>query len=168
MKLFMFYIGGDCKNSNIELHDVRFCVGETAESCHDDLRRQWWGNPTSLHLDCWGPVDHADGFDLTLTTTPPPEQPEKLFFLNLGGYDPAEFRELHKNVLMVAPDAKAAIARALKEMRGWSLPHRDRIFEVEKVINLNALLLGRNYFLILTPTSTPKRSAFMCKYVRLA
>lgn len=53
MKLFMFYIGGDCANSNIELHDVRFSIGETAEECRDDLRRQWWGEPKSLHLDCW-------------------------------------------------------------------------------------------------------------------
>jgi hypothetical protein len=41
MKLFMFYVGGDCGNSNIELHDVRFSAGETPEACHEDLRRQW-------------------------------------------------------------------------------------------------------------------------------
>jgi hypothetical protein len=28
MKLFMFYVGGDCGNSNIELHDVRFSAGD--------------------------------------------------------------------------------------------------------------------------------------------
>jgi hypothetical protein len=134
----------------------------------DDLRRQWWGDPASLHVDCWGPVDQADGFDLTLTTTPPPKQPEKLFFLNLGGYDPAEFEELHKNVLLVAPNAKTAIARALEEIRGWSLPHRDRIFEVEKVINLNVPLLSRGHFLILKTSLTLKQSAFTCKCVRLA
>ena len=62
MKLFMFYVGGNCGNSNVELHDVRFSIGETAEDCHDDLRRQWWGDPESLHLDCWGAVEQADGF----------------------------------------------------------------------------------------------------------
>ena len=36
----------------------------------------------------------------------------KLFFVNLGGYDPDEFTELHKNVLLVAPDAKTAKAKA--------------------------------------------------------
>ena len=67
----MFYIGGDCGNSNIELHDIRFSVGNRAEDCYDDLRRQWWGDPESLHLDCWGPVEQVDGFDVSLTTTPP-------------------------------------------------------------------------------------------------
>ena len=56
MKLYMFYVGGDCGSSNIELHDIRFSVGETPEDCFDDLRRQWWGEPKSLHLDSWGAV----------------------------------------------------------------------------------------------------------------
>ncbi|MGC1555455.1 MAG: DUF1543 domain-containing protein, partial [Bradyrhizobium sp.] len=55
----MFYVGGNCGNSNVELHDVRFSIGEAAEDCHDDLRRQWWGEPRSLHLDCWGAVEQA-------------------------------------------------------------------------------------------------------------
>lgn len=38
----MFYVGGNCGNSNVELHDVRFSIGETPEDCHDDLREQWW------------------------------------------------------------------------------------------------------------------------------
>src|SRR6202000_32331 len=67
VKLFMFYIGGNCGNSNIELHDVRFSIGESPEDCYDDLRRQWWGEPKSLHLDCWGIVEQADGYDVTLT-----------------------------------------------------------------------------------------------------
>jgi hypothetical protein len=28
MKLFMFYVGGNCGNSNVELHDVRFSIGD--------------------------------------------------------------------------------------------------------------------------------------------
>src|SRR5258708_13927838 len=50
MKHFMFYVGGDCGNSNVELHDVRFSVGETPQDSSADLRRQWWGDAKSLHL----------------------------------------------------------------------------------------------------------------------
>jgi hypothetical protein len=67
LNLFSFYIGGKYRNSNIELHDIRFSVGEKAEDCYEDLRRQWWGDPESLHLDCWGRVNQADGFDVTVT-----------------------------------------------------------------------------------------------------
>ena len=167
MKLFMLYVGGDCGNSNIELHDVRFSVGEVPEACYDDLRRQWWGEPKSLHLDSWGAVEQADGFDVTVVTCPPPAQPEKLFFLNLGGYDPSEFGELHKNILIVAHDMKTAIARALDGVRGWSLRHRDRILEVEKAINLNELFQGQGYYLSLSPARQERPFIFACKYLRL-
>jgi hypothetical protein len=165
MKLYMFYIGGNCGNSNIELHDVRFSIGETPEACYDDLRRQWWGEPRSLHLDCWGAVEQADGFDVTVsTTTEPLTNSANLFFVNLGGYDPAEFGELHRNVLLVAPDANAAKARALAEVQGWSQPHRDKLFEVEKTLDITALTRNYGRPLTLIKATTKQPFNFVCKY----
>jgi hypothetical protein len=168
MKLFMFYIGGNCGNSNVELHDVRFSIGETPEDCHADLRRQWWGDAKSLHLDCWGAVEQADGFDITLTNKAAREDFGKLFFVNLGGYDPAEFSELHKNILLVASDAKAAKARALEQIRGWASPHRDRQFEVEMAVDVSALMQSHGRFLSLTPATREKPFSFVCNYLPIA
>lgn len=165
MKLFMFYIGGDCGNSNVELHDVRFSVGETPEDCRDDLRRQWWGDPKSLHLDCWGEVEQADGYDVALSAETSPEMPERLFFVNLGGYDRSEFSELHKNVLLVAPSVKSATSRALAQIRTWSLPHKDNIFEVEKAVDITAMLAEHGVSLTLTKAVTEKPFQFECDYV---
>ena len=139
MTLFMFYVGGDCGHSNVELHDVRFSVGETAEDCRADLRKQWWGDPKSLHLDRWGEVEQADGY-VALAPGRAPAGTEKLFFVNLGGYDPDEFSGLHKNILLVAPDAKAATAEALTRIRSWALPHKDNVFEVEKAVDVTGLM----------------------------
>lgn len=166
MKLFMFYIGGDCGSSNIELHDVRFSVGEKAEDCYDDLRRQWWGDPKSLHLDCWGAVEQADGFDITLTREPSNDA-HKLFFLNMGGYDPGQFEELHKNVLLVGKTPHEVMMRALKELKIWKSPHRDAILEVEKTICVNDALNNTGYFLHLTPALGEKPFAFTCQYKKL-
>jgi len=165
MKLFMFYIGGNCGNSNIELHDVRFSVGNTPEDCHEDLRRQWWGDPKSLHLDCWGPVEQADGFDVTLTTTPQDDVASRLFFVNLGGYSPREFGELHKNVLIVASDAKAAKAKALTQISDWSQPHKDQLFEIEKAIDVTAFMAGYGCFLALEPATVARPFVFRCEYL---
>jgi hypothetical protein len=164
-KLFMFYVGGNFRNSNVELHDVRFSIGNTPEDCHEDLRRQWWGDPESLHLDCWGAVEQADGFDIALTKDAPRGDANKLFFVNLGGYDPAEFTELHKNVLLVVPDANAAKARAKAGIRHWATPHKDRLFEVEQAVDLTALMQGYGYSLQLTKAATEKPFAFVCKYL---
>ena len=168
MKLYMFYVGGNCGNSNVELHDVRFSIGETPEDCHDDLREQWWGDPESLHLDCWGAVEQADGFDVVLTKDVLHEGTGKLFFVNLGGYDAREFGELHRNLLLVAPDAKAAKARALSQIGSWSLPHKDRLFEVEKAIDVTAQLEAYGYSLRLTPATEAKPFKFVCDYLPIA
>jgi hypothetical protein len=168
MKLFMFYVGGNCGNSNVELHDVRFSIGDTPEACHADLRRQWWGDARSLHLDCWGAVEQADGFDVELTDKASSEDFGKLFFVNLGGYDTREFTELHKNILLVAPDAKAAKAKALTQIQSWSVPHRDRQFEVEMAVDVSNLMQSYGRFLTLTPMTREKPFKFVCKYLPIA
>jgi Domain of Unknown Function (DUF1543) len=165
MKLFMFYIGGDCGNSNIELHDIRFSMGNRAEDCYDDLRRQWWGDSKSLHLDCWGAIEQADGFDVSLTTAPPGDMPAKLFFVNLGGYSAREFGELHSNVLIVAADAKAAKQKALARVNVWAQPHKDRLFEIEKAVDVTALMNTYGCFLTLTPATNEKPFRFHCEYL---
>jgi hypothetical protein len=165
MKLFMFYIGGDCGNSNIELHDIRFSVGSRAEDCYDDLRRQWWGDSKSLHLDCWGAVEQVDGFDICLETAPPDDMSAKLFFVNLGGYSALEFSELHSNLLIVAADAKAAKQKALVQVNGWAQPHKDRLFEIEKAIDVTALMQAYGCYLTLKPATNEKPFRFHCEYL---
>jgi hypothetical protein len=164
MKLFMFYVGGDCGNSNVELHDVRFSIGQTPEDCFEDLRRQWWGEPKSLHLDCWGAVEQADGYDLELSTIPPTEGQRKLYFVNLGGYDPAQFSELHRNILIVADDSDAAKQRAKAQIDHWHKPHKDKLFEIEKTVDISALLASRGYHLMLRPAVQERPFQFQCDY----
>jgi hypothetical protein len=163
----MFYVGGNCGNSNVELHDVRFSIGDVPEDCYDDLRRQWWGDPNSLHLDSWGIVEQADGYDVTLTTAPQNDASPKLFFVNLGGYDPREFGELHKNVLIAAPDIKLAKQKALEQVNDWVQPHKDRIFEIEQAIDLTALTGHYGYALSLKPAANQKPFVFQCLYLPL-
>ena len=165
MKLFMFYVGGDCANSNVELHDVRFSVGETPEDCRDDLRKQWWGDPKSLHLDCWGEVEQADGYDVAITPVVSEGGMDKLFFVNLGGYDPQEFGELHNNILLVAANARAATAKALTRIKSWALPHKDNVFEVEKAVDVTAMMSRYGCALTLIKASREKPFRFTCDYV---
>ena len=66
MKLFAFYIGGATKTSNIEVHDMRFVIGERMEDCFDSLRQQWWGTTASLHIDCLSELTSADSHRIVL------------------------------------------------------------------------------------------------------
>ena len=168
MKLFIVYVGGEVEQSNVELHDVRFCIGESIEDCYEDLRSQWWGTPESLHLDCWGVLEHADGHDVLLSKELPDEKTDKLYFVNLGGYTDKEFTELHENIFVVAPTDSKAKVRALKTVQHWQSPHRDYQYEIEKAVCLNDTVASSGYHIDLQSSEVEKPFNFTCRYVPIA
>jgi hypothetical protein len=159
MKLFAFYVGGETETSNTELHDMRFSVGQRMEDCYESLRRQWWGTPPSLHIDCWAELTHADGYSVTLRPEPF-GGPERLFFANLGGYDPDQFTELHSNVFVVVPDQPSAKSRGLAAINHWKGKHRDTLFEVEHILGLDEIAAAYGLHIHLAPLSKPRRFIF--------
>lgn len=164
MKLFVVYVGGEVEQSHIELHDVRFCIGETIEDCYDDLKNQWWGTPESFHLDCWGALEYADGYSVTLLKEAPSNVENKLYFVNLGGYVSKEFTEVHKNIFVVGPTESKAKVKALKTVQHWNSPHKDNQYEVEKAVCLNEAVESYGYHIALEKTDTEKEFQFTCKY----
>lgn len=164
----MIYVGGKTEKSNIEVHDLRFSVGEKIEDCYEDLRRDWWGIPESLHIDCWGILNHADGFNISLGNQNI-NQPEKLYFLNLGGYDPKEFTELHKNVLIVAETESKAKVKALKQILDWQAHHKDHQIDIEQTICLTDLMIKERLYIHLEKSSSaPEEFHFVSKYMPLS
>jgi hypothetical protein len=89
----------------------------------------------------------------------------KLFFVNMGGYSPLEFGELHSNVLIVAADSAAAKQKALGQVNDWSQPHKDRLFEIETAIDVTALMKSYGCFLTLKPATIQRPFAFDCEYL---
>lgn len=164
MKLFAIYIGGSTTTSLIELHDMRFVIAPAIEDTYDELKRDWWGTPESLHIDCWGELKSADGYNITLREHPQEGFDQKLYFVNLGGYDPTEFSELHKNVFVVAPTESKAKVKALKTILDWQSHHEDYTYDVEQAVNLSALAAAKSLYIHLEATDTPTPFAFSCKY----
>ena len=147
----------------IELHDVRFAVAEKMEDTYEELRKSWWGKPESLHLDCWGVLRSADGYNIHLKPEKP-EGDERLWFVNLGGYDPDEFSELHKNVFVVAPTESKAKVKALKTILDWKGHHKDEIYEVEKIYSVERAAREKSLYLHFEKTDTPLPFEFKCGY----
>lgn len=165
MKLFVIYIGGSTTKSLIELHDIRFVIANSIEETYDTIRKNWWGTPESLHLDAWGELTYADGFEITIqpkSTTAPSH--DKLYFLNLGGYDNKQFTELHHNTFVVAPDKKSAKIKAKAQIQHWEVPHTDSNLEVENVFSVGECLENSEFELMLTKTSKTKPFVFTCRY----
>jgi hypothetical protein len=86
--------------------------------------------------------------------------------VNLGGYDPADFAEQHRNMFVVAESVAEAKARAMATIPKWKDGHRDDFYEAEKAFALDAMVGERlHVHLIATGDSRPPR--FTCRYTPL-
>lgn len=131
--LFLVVLGGRVAGAHLELHDVRFVAGATVDDTLPELRRQWFGARKGLHLDSWMAVRFVDGYRVDLRPEPC-AGPERLWFVNLGGYDPQQLAEQHAFGLFVAASPQAAKAAARRRL----LPqvqqrHKDDLHPVEEV-----------------------------------
>lgn len=153
LKLFMVYVGGRAGQSNIELHDVRFVVGQRIEDTYDALRAQWYGEPRSLHVDSYMAVHNIDGYEVTISSTAATQE-EHLYFVNLGGYHAEEMAELHEFGLFVASSSGAAKARAKATLlQGSQSLHKDDLHQIDDCLQLDKV---GAYFLSLHRGGSPQ------------
>lgn len=142
---------------------MRFVVASTIEETYGDLLAQWWGRPGSLHVDCWSEIGQADGYEVSLMPEPF-EGRERLYYVNLGGYDGVDFAEKHRNVFVVADTLAGAKARAIKRAADWTDPHRDDLYEAEQAFALDEAASARRLYIHLRPSPLTGDPAFTCRY----
>ena len=129
--LFLVVLGGRLKGAHIELHDVRFVAGRTIDDTLPELRRQWFGERRSLHLDSWLRLGGVDGYRIELRREPF-EGPERLWFVNMGAYDPEQLAEQHAFGVFVATSPQSARAAARRRLLiGLQERHKDDLHEVK-------------------------------------
>ena len=132
--LFLVVLGGRLAGAQIELHDVRFVAGASIDDTLPALRRQWFGARKGLHLDSWMAVRFVDGYRVELRPEPF-AGPERLWFVNMGGYDPQQLAELHAFGVFVATSPQAAKAAARRRLLPQALErHKDDLHGVEDAL----------------------------------
>lgn len=113
MKLFMVLLGCTPKGRNTEQHDVFFGIGESIKDLVPDMIAFWPEAKGKLHLDGYRAVTNVNGFSVEVVAKGDSRVTDNaLFFLNLGGYKPEVFDELHYKILIVGSDKATAIAEA--------------------------------------------------------
>lgn len=153
MDLYVFYLGGNAGKSNIEVHDIQFAAVENPQDAWSLLRNRWFGDKDKVHLDGYGILRWADGYHITLAPTPA-TQTEKLYFVNVGGYQPGNLAELHAFDFFVAATPEQAKAKALQQLLpDADLRHKDNLKSVD-----DCLLLAKvgDYYLHLSPCEEGK------------
>lgn len=169
MKLFAVFLGGSHPRASIEVHDMRFVIGETLEATYPELRAGWWGKPGSLHIDGYAELSEVDGWQVELLPGPSPEAPRRaLWFVNLGGYAPGLFGEQHHYLFLAGTEKSDIWKRARSLAPNWSGRHKDNLFSVEDVIGVRELLSPDGWSLRLeTPAAGRAPLRLVSDYIRL-
>ena len=118
LSLFIVVLGGRSLKSNIEIHDVRWVLGESIEDTFPELRKQWLGKKSGLHIDSYKRIKYVDGYEIVLSKSnkdsliSPQIEHFSLWFVNLGGYNRKKMYEEHEFNLIVAKKATEAKKKA--------------------------------------------------------
>lgn len=115
-KLFMLLLGSKAPARNVEQHDYFFGIANSLKDLVPDIKAFWPEAGESIHVDGWREVNHVNGFEVKVLPKKSEEllSPNKLFFINLGGYQADKLEEQHYIVLTVKEDRIQAIQEAKK------------------------------------------------------
>ena len=155
LHLYLVVIGGRIPKANIELHDVRWVIGSKIEDTFDQLRQDWFGSIDGLHIDSYKRIYSVDGYKIKLNKLEKKKSKinfiesesysKKLWFINLGGYDPKSMQEKHEFGLVVARSALDAkkIAKS-KWLNGFKKKHKDDINCLQRFSDIDDCKLIKN------------------------
>ncbi len=140
--LFIVMLGGRHARANTEVHDVVLAVGDSLEEVYPQLKNAWFGEQKGLHIDAWaqiyGVAFEGKNYQIQFTDAAPNQADQKLYLLNLGGYDASEFGELHRYVLVLAQNAMVAKQRGKAHFaQHWQKQHTDRVLDVDDCIAID-------------------------------
>lgn len=144
-QLFMVYLGGHAGQCHIEVHDVRFVIGEQIEDTYPELIQQWYGDKSGLHLDSYHIVDTVLGSDgktyqVNVSQQPAADTAMKLYFVNMGGYHPDQMAEQHAFSLFACRDEIQAKQMARQRLLTHSQhPHKDNLHAVDNCLAIRLL-----------------------------
>ena len=138
LNLYLVVVGGRIPKANIELHDVRWVIGSKIEDTFEVLRKDWFGSIDGLHIDSYKKIYSVDGYKIKIKKSQIKNSTskfikgvnnnKKLWFINLGGYDPKSMQEKHEFGLLVASTASDAKKMAKsKWLHGFYKKHNDDI-----------------------------------------
>lgn len=113
LKLYMVLLGCKPEGRNTEQHDLFFGIGSSLSDIKQDIISFWTEAKGKIHIDGWREVNVVDEYRIEVSEKASADpSPEKLFFINLGGYKQNEFEEFHYKLLTVAEDKGKAIQKA--------------------------------------------------------
>lgn len=110
--LFMLVLGCKPAGRHTEQHDVYFCIGKQFKDLNEHIYN-FWPDGGRIHVDAWRMIRFVDGYRIRVVPRIDcKSQKHKLYFLNLGGYQPGNMDELHHKILVVGTSKADALKKA--------------------------------------------------------
>jgi hypothetical protein len=179
-KLFMLLLGCKPPGRHTEQHDVFFAIANTLNELAPEIKA-FWPKPEKIHIDAWREVTQVDGYQITIVSkeTAIENEENKLFFINLGGYQENKFEEQHYFVLTVKPTRAAAFAEAKQTLfyqenhfEGATSHIDDKYgIDVDEIYQIDDILSDAckaKYTIQLTPMSGLPADEFHLGYLKLS
>lgn len=167
LKLFMALLGGKPPGRHIEQHDIFFGIGERLKDLIPLIDNYWPEGRGYLHIDGWREVTAVEGYQIEINERADniSRDENKLFFINLGGYEEGLFDERHFKLLIVEKNMAAAVKKAKEtpfyktvQFPGASSHIDDRYeLDVDDIYDINEILpltQKEKYTLKITPGMT--------------
>ncbi|NML41852.1 DUF1543 domain-containing protein [Chitinophaga sp. G-6-1-13] len=172
LKLYMLLLGCTTPGRHTEQHDVFFGIAHKVSDLIPAMKAFWPEAGDKLHVDAWREVTSVGNYQITVVSRDEAvDNPEQLYFLNLGGYKPGEMEEYHYKMLSVSKDIGAAIREAKEtafykhntfstETSPAATSHVDDKYgvDVDDIIPVKDILpepVRTQYQLKITPAATP-------------
>ncbi|WP_293300927.1 DUF1543 domain-containing protein [Pedobacter sp. UBA4863] len=160
-KLFMVLLGCKPQGRHTEQHDIFFAIANEVKELVPAINAFWPEANGKIHLDAYRIVNHVSGYKVEITARDgTAKSANRLFFMNLGGYQSNIFEEAHYKMLMVAKEKSEAIKKAKESdfFKQFFSPHIDDkygvdiddIFEIEEALSQE---MKDKYQLIFTPAT---------------
>ena len=157
---YLVVLGGRANKANVKIQDVRWVVGSKIEDTFDVLKRDWFGSIEGLHIDSYKKIEYIDGYKIELKNNARNHRLvnqlnfPKLWFINIGGYEPTSMQEKHEFGLVVASSKLEAknIAQS-KWLIGCKKKHRDDIKILTSFDNCQLIENIDNWEIELTPSN---------------
>ena len=155
LNLYLVVVGGRIPQANIEVHDVRWVIGSKIEDTFDFLRKDWFGAIDGFHIDSYKKIYSVDGYKIKIKKSQikksamnlikKVKNTKKLWFINLGGYDPKSMQEKHEFGLVVASSASDAKKMAKsKWLNSFLKKHNDDINCLQRFSDVDDCRLIKN------------------------
>lgn len=112
----MLMLGAKPPGRYTEQHDIFFVIAGSINEVKPNIKAFWPEAKDKIHIDAWREVNNVEGYQITVVDKQAdlmsPSSTNKLFFVNLGGYQENKFEEQHYVLLTVKKDKSLAFKEA--------------------------------------------------------